>query len=123
MHSTNEGQSVSITEFGFLGVTQRIQDQLDEKLGQPNTRIAKVFDALHDLLQYKNSKYGNSATDPIKVFSKVDATTGLLQRIDDKIARIKNSTEIRKNDTADLIGYLVLLCVTKDWNNFDEFKD
>ena len=88
-----------------------------------NPEIAKVSDSLHDLLQYKNNKYGSSGLTPINVFSKTDAETGLLQRIDDKIARIKNSPELRKNDVADLIGYLILLCVTKDWNDFNEFKD
>jgi hypothetical protein len=85
--------------------------------------IKKVFGSLNDLLQYKNNKYGNSGLEPLKIFNKVDATTGLLQRIDDKIARIKNSEKLRKNDVADLMGYLTLLCVTKGWNNFDEFKD
>lgn len=88
-----------------------------------NSDITRVSDALHDLLQYKNKKYGSSAMEPIKVFSKVDAETGLLQRIDDKIARIQNSPELRKNDAVDLIGYLTLLCVVKKWDNFDEFKD
>jgi hypothetical protein len=60
---------------------------------------------------------------PINVFSKSDALTGLLGRLDDKIARIKNSPELRKNDVADCIGYLTLLCVSKGWTNFDEFKD
>lgn len=93
-----------------------------EKPGQ-NTQIREVFENLHDLLQYKNARYGDSATKPIRIFSKTDATTGLLQRIDDKIARIKNSDDLRKNDVADLMGYLGLLCVTKGWTRFDEFKD
>lgn len=88
-----------------------------------NQEIKKVSDALHDLLQYKNAKYGDSAINPIKVFSKVNAETGLLQRLDDKIARITNSPELRKNDIADVMGYLILLCVVKEWDNFDEFKD
>jgi hypothetical protein len=88
-----------------------------------NSQIAQVYFALNDLSQYKNSKYGNSGLEPINVFSKADAETGLLQRLDDKIARIKNSPELRKNDLADVVGYIVLLCVKKGWTNFDEFKD
>lgn len=92
-------------------------------MNKPNESITKVTTALHDLLQYKNSKYGNSSLEPINVFSKVDSETGLLLRLDDKIARIMNSPELRKNDVADVFGYLTLLCVKKGWDNFDEFKD
>ena len=86
-------------------------------------RIMKTFDSLANLLVYKNNLYGDSGLVPINVFSKTNAETGLLQRLDDKIARVKNSPELRKNDAADIIGYLVLICVNRGWTNFDEFKD
>jgi hypothetical protein len=95
----------------------------DHLFPDENPSIRKTFISLHDLLQFKNKRYGNSSLEPINVLSKADSTTGLLQRADDKIARIKNSPELRKNDVADLIGYLVLICVSKGWDNFDEFKD
>lgn len=88
-----------------------------------NEDIKKVTEALHDLLQYKNQKYGNSSLEPIGVFSKSSAETGLLLRLDDKVARVKNSPELRRNDVVDIIGYLTLLCVAKGWNNFEDFKD
>lgn len=90
---------------------------------QPKTEIEVVYDELKALSSYKNEKYGNSALEPINVLSKSNSLTGLMVRADDKIARIKNSKELRKNDVVDLIGYLVLICVTNEWNNFDEFKD
>ena len=37
--------------------------------------------------------------------------------------RIKNNKKLSKNDVVDLLGYLILLCISKGWNNFDEFKD
>lgn len=85
--------------------------------------IEETCNALKSLLLYKNDKYGNSALEPINVFSKETADTGLLQRLDDKISRIKNHHELRKNDISDVVGYLILLCVSRGWNNFDEFKD
>lgn len=90
---------------------------------EQTVKLMDTCDSLTSLLLYKNGKYGNSALTPINVFSKVDSSTGLLQRIDDKVARIKNSKELRKNDVADLVGYLILLCVSKDWTTFEEFKD
>ncbi len=110
-------------EFATMELEEQELDFRAIKPAPVNEKIEQVFVGLHDLLQYKNSKYGNSGIEPINVFSKVSAETGLLQRLDDKIARIKNSPELRKNDVADVVGYLVLLCVTKGWTNFDEFKD
>lgn len=79
-----------------------------------------ITDSIASLLEYKNEKYGNAALEPLNIFTN---KTQVGQRIDDKLARIKNSDELRKNDVADLIGYLLLECKFRGWNNFDEFKD
>jgi hypothetical protein len=66
---------------------------------------------IRELLISKNIKYGNSALEPLGVFSQLSAKEGLLIRIDDKLKRIKNGS-IEKDDEDvinDLIGYLVLL--------------
>lgn len=86
-------------------------------------KINKITDGLNELLQYKNKNYGDSALNPINVFSKKDAASSITTRLDDKIQRIKNSEELRKNDIIDVMGYLVLLCASKDWLSFEEFKD
>jgi hypothetical protein len=66
---------------------------------------------IRELLINKNIKYGNSALEPLGVFSQMSAKEGLLIRIDDKLKRIKNgSLENDDEDVInDLIGYLVLL--------------
>lgn len=71
-------------------------------------------------MEHKNKLYGNSALEPMQVF---EGKCKVGQRVDDKLARIKNSDELRKNDVADLMGYLTLICVEKGWKSFDEFKD
>jgi hypothetical protein len=66
---------------------------------------------IREMLISKNLKYGNSALEPLGVFSKLSAKEGLLVRIDDKLKRIKNGS-LEKDDEDvinDLIGYLVLL--------------
>ena len=85
--------------------------------------INKVVNALSEFLIAKNKNYGNSALKPIKVFSKVEPTNSICVRMDDKISRIVNSTELRKNDIVDLTGYLVLLCAQKGWDDFKELID
>lgn len=80
----------------------------------------KPLTSIADLLKYKNAKYGNSALEPLEIFgNKCKVGT----RLDDKLARIKNAKELKKNDVADLIGYLTLVCIENKWDNFDEFKD
>lgn len=90
-------------------------------------KIRYVLQSLDMLLQTKNQRYGDSMQKPVNVFVKdADKLTNdiaLRKRLDEKLARIANAEELRKNDTADLIGYLVLLCIEKDWLNFDDFID
>ena len=88
-----------------------------------NSEIEAVLEGLTKLLSYKNSKYGNSAIDPPKVFSKLNSEEGIKIRLDDKIKRIQTSGELRKNDVVDLMGYLTLLCMQKGWTEFGEFYD
>lgn len=94
-------------------------------MNEPTTRdqIVKVGEGLTSLLLYKNSKYGDTALNPLNVMSKSPALEKLLIRCDDKISRIKNSDVLRKNDICDLLGYLTLICVHQGWDNFDDQKD
>ena len=74
-------------------------------------KVGEVLDQIERMLIEKNRKYGNSALEPIGVFSKLSPREGLLIRIDDKLKRIKNGS-LEKDDedvVNDLIGYLVLL--------------
>jgi hypothetical protein len=73
--------------------------------------VCQVVQNIKELLLEKNEKYGNSALEPLGVFSQLSAKEGLLVRIDDKLKRIKNGS-LEKDDEDvinDLIGYLVLL--------------
>jgi hypothetical protein len=74
-------------------------------------QVTVVLDEIRDLLIAKNQKYGNSALEPLGVFSQLSAKEGLLVRIDDKLKRIKNGSLERDDEDVinDLIGYLILL--------------
>jgi hypothetical protein len=77
-------------------------------------QVTVVLDEIRDLLIAKNQKYGNSALEPLGVFSQLSAKEGLLVRIDDKLKRIKNGS-LEKDDEdviIDLIGYLILLKIS-----------
>lgn len=85
--------------------------------------VSKVLIEIKDLLISKNQKYGNSALEPLGVFSKLTPEQALFVRIDDKLKRIKNGS-LEKDDedvVNDLIGYLVLLKVIENSKrNYDE---
>jgi len=87
-----------------------------------SNEIKAVVKSIHDVLIEKNKRYGNSAVSPSKTFSKLEAEEGILLRLDDKLSRIKNSTELRKNDVFDILGYLTLLSIQKGWT-FEDLID
>lgn len=69
---------------------------------------------ISEMLINKNRKYGGSAIDPVRIFSKSDTEEQLKVRIDDKLSRIKSSQFDEDEDVIDdLIGYLVLLKAKK----------
>lgn len=71
--------------------------------------IVKICDEIKNLLLEKNKAYGDSALNPVRVFSKVDNVEQLNVRIDDKLSRISRGNEYGSEDTEfDLIGYLIL---------------
>ena len=86
-------------------------------------KIGTVCDGIKAILLEKNRRYGNSALAPLRVFSSLDASQGIRVRLDDKLARVRNSDKLRKNDCADLLGYLVLLCAAEGWTGFDDLID
>ena len=92
-------------------------------------QVYKVLGDIQEMLIAKNEKYGNSALEPLGVFSQLSAKEGLLVRIDDKLKRIKNGTLDHDDEDVinDLIGYLVLLKIetnlnTKATHNWQDIK-
>ena len=70
-----------------------------------------------EMLIAKNRAYGDSALEPVRVFSKTDTIEQLYVRIDDKLSRVQRGHEYPGDDTIfDLIGYLVLLLIAKERN-------
>ena len=74
-------------------------------------QVSQVLDEISKLLISKNIKYGNSAIEPLGIFSDLSPEEGLKVRIDDKLKRIKNGSLDKDDEDVinDLIGYLVLL--------------
>lgn len=75
--------------------------------------IREVCREVGDILVEKNRAYGNSALDPVRIFSEASPREQLLVRIDDKLSRIARggAAGVSEDVVLDLIGYLVLLRV------------
>lgn len=93
--------------------------------------IAATCDEIKELLLLKNREYGNSALQPLRIFSQAPDDEQIKVRIDDKLSRIKtlqNKGGVVKEDTKlDLIGYLIIHLIqeryTKDTMNHNEVSD
>jgi hypothetical protein len=88
---------------------------LDLALEAPaGPEIFKACLEITEMLLKKNVAYGNSALNPIRIFSDADDIEQINVRIDDKLNRIKNKKVFAgDNDIDDLIGYLLLLKAKK----------
>lgn len=87
----------------------------DKPLTNTQALIAKVCDEIKELLLEKNRKYGDSAINPKRVFSKASAIEQINVRLDDKISRLISGQEDDTEDVElDLVGYLVLKRVAKE---------
>lgn len=96
----------------------------------PNERILGECSRLAEFLCEKNRKYGNSALDPVRVFSRADRVEALAVRIDDKLSRIQRGAGVSGADEdtiLDLIGYLILLRIARqieaEFAEFDEIPE
>jgi hypothetical protein len=77
------------------------------------SRVCTVLDGIRDMLVSKNAVYGDSALNPVRVFSKAGAVEQIRVRIDDKISRLQRGSDAGEDTVLDLIGYLVLLRIAE----------
>ena len=94
----------------------KAQEQAKPVKGQDESsfKISKTMGEITKFLLDKNDQYGDSALQPIRIFSRADKTEQLKVRIDDKLNRLMQGNASLESDedvVKDLIGYLVLLLV------------
>lgn len=107
-------------EYKIPNTNPTVKEEYDKFVVEDKNDFKSITNSIASLLEYKNAKYGNSALEPLDIFKgkcKVGDT------IDHKLARVKNSKVLSKNDIVDITSYLILVCKENNWTNFDEFKD
>lgn len=75
--------------------------------------IVRICGEVCEMLLEKNRKYGDSAINPLRLFSKASATEQILVRIDDKVSRLARGSAAGEDTVLDLLGYLILLRVAQ----------
>lgn len=76
-------------------------------------KMLRVCLRIWGMLDEKNRAYGNSALDPVRVFSKAPLGEQIRVRLDDKISRLARGQAAGEDVVQDLMGYLVLLKVSE----------
>lgn len=70
-----------------------------------------VLSEVREMLLAKNRAYGNSALDPVRIFSRANPVEQIRVRLDDKISRLMRGADAGEDTELDLLGYLILLRV------------
>jgi hypothetical protein len=87
----------------------------EQETGSFVADLNEVLADIRDLLIAKNKAYGNSALNPIRIFSKASSYEQLSVRIDDKLSRIMRGEDFENEDTiTDLLGYFILYKIQKN---------
>lgn len=75
--------------------------------------IQATCDEIKQMLLEKNKAYGDSALNPLRVFSRASPSEAILVRLDDKISRLARGSAAGEDVIIDLMGYLVLLRIAQ----------
>ena len=91
---------------------------IEHTLTETQREIANLGQQITNMLIEKNRKYGDSALNPTRIFSKANAVEQIKVRIDDKLSRVLSGQDDEDEDIdLDLVGYLYLLIIAKRRRN------
>lgn len=117
-HAQKEEKGPSVEQRAETQPTTEPASQEQKPDQQANPAFVQQLDtvlaSVRQMLIDKNKAYGNSALEPVRIFSNASPVEQICVRIDDKLSRLMRGHEFQGDDTGrDLLGYLVLLEVAK----------
>lgn len=127
----NEKWELILESNGTDGAKQRVYkykkievpEEQAKDYNQSQALIIETCEELKEMLLDKNRKYGDSALNPKRIFSKADPIEQINVRIDDKLSRIKSGQIDEDEDVeSDLLGYLILKNVAKKIQAIRNYK-
>lgn len=99
--------------FTYKGKSIKWND-VPEAMEEFDKQVDLICGSIAKMLKQKNRSYGNSALDPVRIFSRATPKEQILVRLDDKLSRLKRGDNRFQEDTVvDLLGYLVLLVIAE----------
>lgn len=102
-------------ESNWMPIENNVDAHVTQSTSDASFGIARQCDAIKDMLLEKNRKYGNSALEPKRIFSRASPLEQINVRIDDKLSRLMSAQSDEDEDVdLDLIGYLILRRVAKE---------
>ncbi len=72
-----------------------------------------VLEKARAMLIAKNAAYGDSALNPLRVFSTASLKEQLLVRLDDKVSRLARGQAAGEDVAADMLGYFLLVVIAE----------
>lgn len=75
--------------------------------------VAAWLQTVADTVRERNASYGDSAIDPVRVFSRAPSDEQLRVRIDDKLSRVARGAGATPDTLVDLAGYIAILAVVQ----------
>jgi hypothetical protein len=102
-------------EQGVYVYTAEMMKPLENDLPPFEQNVRRILSGVGDTIVAKNLSYGDSALNPIRVFSKADRMEQLYTRLDDKLSRVQKGHEYPGDDTIrDIIGYCTLILIARE---------
>lgn len=75
--------------------------------------LSLLLSKTRDMLIEKNRNYGDSALNPLRVFSQASLKEQLLVRLDDKVSRLARGSAAGEDVAQDMLGYLLLVAIAE----------
>lgn len=103
------------TEAASQRLKRAFHEAFPDLIGGPSAeRLLEVSIGVWQFLAQKNKAYGDSALDPLRVFSKASTTEQLRVRLDDKLSRLSRGAAAGEDAEVDMVGYLILLLAARE---------
>ena len=112
----NKGQRWGVQDDGCPFAAEIVEDAvgIPAEVANPfEHQVRTILTELGDLIIAKNEAYGDSALNPVRIFSTASTTEQLRVRLDDKLSRLARGSNAGEDVVTDLLGYLVLLKIAE----------
>lgn len=115
-HVIEDLNVAALTAAGQMGMKRVTLTNGDTETTQTFAmNVNRITNKLATMLIDKNLAYGDSALNPVRIFSKADRMEQLYTRLDDKISRVQRGHEYPGDDTIqDIIGYCILVLIARE---------